>query len=241
MQAVRFGSVRPLEQPAVKTQDDDAPLAFFFLDTVSNLIGVMVLIAVLVAISSQHVEVSLGTPMLQEPPAGARRVLFECRHNRVVRISREKLLARVRNCLRDSAQQQGTPPTPADIQRSLTATDVGDEYYRVYAEPLRLPPADNGQLAPAEDRVVWLYEPRREEQGESRQALDEDSEYVRYISTLSPQKDWACFLVRTNDFEVFRAAREVARKHGLATGWFPLDNSGPIRFGAAGVEVGVQR
>jgi hypothetical protein len=224
----------------VKSQDDDVPLAFFFLDTVSNLIGVMVLIAVLVAVSSEHVEVSLGTPILQAPPPDSRRVLFECRRDRVVRINDEKLKARVRNCLRDYAPRNGSTLTPTDIREALAQTDIGDEYYRVHAEPLPLPPAKDGQTVPAVDMVRWIYEPRREEQGESRRSLDEDSEYARIIAALNPQQDWAYFIVRTRDFEVFRAAREIARKRGLATGWFPQDDDGPLYFSARGHESLVQ-
>ena len=42
-----------------------------FLDIVSNVVGVLVLITIVVVINAQGIQISLGTPALQDPPRGA--------------------------------------------------------------------------------------------------------------------------------------------------------------------------
>ena len=90
----------------MKPQSDDWSVGLdSFLDIVTNAIGFLVLVALLVAISSQNMSVLLSTPLLRPPPAGTTRVLFECRGNRILRIDEDAIDRNIIEALRRRARR----------------------------------------------------------------------------------------------------------------------------------------
>jgi hypothetical protein len=198
-----------------------------FLDIVTNVIGFLVLVALLAAIGSQNMSVLLGTPIIRAAPAGAARVLFECRHNRVQQIDDETINRTILQALRPLRTESGAQLDISQLPAVLQQTDVGDAFYRARAKVEQ-------QAGAAE--LVLIYEPRSARQGEPLDDLRlPTSRYGAIIRSLDPQKHFVYFIVRQDSFEVFREARALARDQGLAVGWNPILLDEELRFGEGGV------
>lgn len=197
-----------------------------FLDIVTNVVGVMILVALVTVVNSAGITISLGTPLLHDPPEHAARLLFECRAGRVVRIDDDTIQERVGKLIRDHREKSGGSFDLRDVPKLLEEQDVGDEFYRVKGEII-----DAGVFY----YLTCTYEPRAEVQGEdARQMSQADSDYAQLLATLEPGEHYLFFLVRPDGFEAFRAARRLARARGLETGWHPRPPEIPIRFGPGG-------
>ena len=216
-------------------EDDSAPSLDSFLDILTNLIGVMVLIAVLSVITSQHIEVWLGTPILREAPEHSDRVLFECREGRVVFLDEKKMRIDAERMLRDHLSQENAIPTSVEeLNRILQTDDAGDDCYRVRVEWDSAASTEGGDQEVL-DALAWIYEPRSVRRGETESELRRGkSEYRKQIDSLDPQAEFAFFIVRPDGFEVFRLARKLARDRGVATGWYPHRKDEQLRFTATG-------
>lgn len=62
----------------------------------------------------------------------------------------------------------------------------------------------------------------------------EDSEFRAQLSLLDTNKQHLLFIVRTDSFEVFHAARRIAVDSGFRMGWEPYAEQRPLTFGAGG-------
>jgi len=219
----------------MKHREDEASLSLnSFLDIMTNVVGVMILVAVLAVVSSQHIALSLGTPILHEPPDGAERMLFECRRNRVVFLDENKIHEAIAACIEDYEEQQGKESEVEEFPAMFEAKDVGDEFYRIGVEVSQGFRFEDGDIYIIE-YPVWIYEPRKEEQGERMMELRrDDSDFVKIIRELDGKDHWVFFIVYEDSFEVFRMAREIARRQGLEIGWHPKKNGEELRFSGRG-------
>ena len=154
-------------------------------------------------------KVTVGTPVVHD--AGDRsRVLFECRRNRVLPIDEREIDSNANEFWLNNDKDAGL----------LSEAKIGDEYFYV--------------------NVVGgstQYLPREEIQGElAGEIRAPDAELRERLRDLDPAENYVFFLVRENSFEVFRAARRVAREYGLKVGWEPWVSEKPIQFGRGGRE-----
>ncbi len=187
------------------------------MDILSNVVGVMVLMAVIIVLNSQNVTLSLGSPILQEPPENARRLLFECRNNRVMLVNLNRLDEAVIEVQKKYREAQGVLPSARDLAAYLDQNDVGDQYYRVRLE------LKNG--------ANFIYEPRRDGMGATAlEIVKEDSPYQRMLDRLDGETSYLFFVVRPDSFDIFRTARAEATGAGLKVGWDPLRSSEPLRL-----------
>jgi len=219
----------------MKHREDETSLSLnSFLDIMTNVVGVMVLVAVLAVVSSQHIALSLGTPILRDAPEDAERMLFECRRNRVVFLDENKIDEAILAYVEDYAEQYGEKPDVEELPEMFEAKDVGDEFYRVkveLSEGIRIEDG-NVYIGSFPD---WIYEPRKEKQGERMMELRrDDSNFAKVVRELNSEDHWVFFIVYQDSFEVFRMAREIARRQGLAIGWHPMKNGKEIRFSGSG-------
>lgn len=198
------------------------------LDILSNVVGLMILVAVVTVLNSRDITISLGTPILQDPPADAQRILFECRDNRVVYVDDVTIDRQIVQRIGAYQKKHGRRPSRRELPDVFRQADVGSKHYRVQAEIGR-------------SGTFFVYEPRRPEWGETIAALHgPKSEYTDLLGSLDPKEHFVFFIVRNDSFEVFRAARRMARQRGLATGWHPHPVGEPLRFqpgGAAGDQI----
>ncbi len=186
------------------------------LDILSNVVGVMVLISVIIVLNSQTTSLNLGTPVLGEPPVHARRILFECVNNRVTIIDVDGLDKKIQAIQTDYRARAAAMPSARQLSVLLKRQDVGDKYYRVNID--------------LKDGVNFLYTPREKTQGETPSDFKkENSRYMRLLREENPEKRWLFFVVRPSGYEVFRAARRRAKEEfGFAVGWDPITEGLPI-------------
>jgi hypothetical protein len=194
-----------------------------FLDVVSNVVGVLVLVAIAVIINSGEIQIALGAPVLREPPAKAERVVFECSRGQVFRLDTGALFELWQEYAGRESERTGRKLDPGELTSLFEHEDVGNERYRI-----RIPPGSNG---------VQQYELRADAVGENALELaDSDSDYQRELQAMNGEDHWIWFIVRNDSFETFRAARQLARARGLAVGWGPRATGEPIGFSAEGGE-----
>lgn len=190
-----------------------------FLDIVTNVVGVLILAAVVTVLGAGDIGVSAGASALSSPKPTARRFLFECARDQVFFVDEEASAERVKAAL--GVDQDASPVTAELIAQVLADKDVGDATHRVQAEAL-------------ESGLAWKYVLRPGARGERKEALDSAaSNFQRHLRHLPPG-GFVYFVVHDDSFDVFQKAREVVRARGLAMGWHPVKGSAPLRLSSAG-------
>nr|VFJ88014.1 MAG: hypothetical protein BECKH772A_GA0070896_1000622 [Candidatus Kentron sp. H]VFJ89985.1 MAG: hypothetical protein BECKH772B_GA0070898_1000722 [Candidatus Kentron sp. H]VFJ96367.1 MAG: hypothetical protein BECKH772C_GA0070978_1000622 [Candidatus Kentron sp. H] len=201
-----------------------------FLDIVSNVVGVLVLITIVVVINAQGIQISLGTPALQDPPRGAERFIFECQNSRVVPLdaqaAHEELIALTKEKSPVTAIAIALGKADSDdIASFLEENDIGGKYYRMTME--------DGLLGDS----VTVFTLRDASLGEDERALArEGSVFLTKLKEkgFDPKERWLYFIVRPDSFQVFRAARKIAREQGFSVGWNPIGNDAKLQFASGG-------
>ena len=189
-----------------------------FLDIVSNVVGVLVLVALVTVLGAGEIAVS-GPAVKTASPGTARRVLFECRGDRLLVVDEEGNGRRVAEVV--AGRSLPTPLSADVLAPQQLGQVVGDASHRVEAEVLP------GGLA-------WVYTARDGAPGEGPDALGRpDSRFREVLRGLEPG-GFAYFVVHDDGFEVFRRAREVVAAEGIAVGWHPIEGDAPIRLSAVG-------
>jgi len=189
-----------------------------FLDIVTNVVGVLVLVAMVTVLSAGNISVPSGATAMTAPRPSATRLLFECAGDEVFFVDEE---ANGRRVL-DEVKSQGDQAISRDsLIALLDDHDVGDATHRVRADPL-----DRG--------LSWTYMLRPGAHGERAADLDRaESAFRRQLAGLG-RGGFAYFIVHDDSFEAFRAAREIARARGVSVGWHPVEGRGPVRLSAVG-------
>ncbi len=190
-----------------------------FLDVVSNVVGVLVLVAIAVILNAKDVKIDLGAPVVRPPPKATTRVIFECSRERIFRLDDATLRTASQEFASRYVAEQARTITPAERQRLFERSDVGNELYRV-----RIPDARSPSLS---------LELRDGAAGEdSLQILEPTSAYRAELAKISPKTHWIFFIVRNDSFEMFRGARQIAVEQGFAVGWDPKQAGAPLVFGS---------
>jgi hypothetical protein len=189
-----------------------------FLDIVTNVVGVLVLVAIVSVLSAGNISVPSGATAMTAPKASAERVLFECVGGEVFFVDEEGNGRRVL----EAAEGAGTRAKSPDGLVSLLAdVDVGDATYRLGADRM-----DHG--------LAWVYTLRPDAHGEHEGDLDRpDSAFRKQLAAL-PRDGFAYFVVHDDSFDVFQKARDMARARGISVGWHPVEGRGPMRLSAIG-------
>jgi hypothetical protein len=203
-----------------------------FLDIVTNVVGVLVLVAMVTVVSAGNISVPSGATAMTAPQPSAERVLFECAGDEVFFVDEEgngqRVLSEVRLAGDDWTKVWAPTDTPrarpnprAALAALLAARDVGDATHRVQADAL-----DRG--------VAWVYTLRPEAHGDYAADLDRaDSAFQKRLAGLE-RGGFAYFVVHDDSFEVFRKARDIARARGVSIGWHPVEGRAPLRISAIG-------
>jgi len=192
------------------------------LDILSNVVGVMVLLAVMTVLSSQNIQLSLGTPLLRDPPENARPLKFEARGNQLYRINEEVMEERRKSAFAQYRQQTGTDPAGRLREVVYEKYDIGDSNYRV-------------DYRWAGGRNNYVYQPRSGVAGESVPMLvGGASTYEQLLKGQDTDRVYVSFIVRTDSFEAYSAAKRIAEKYGLQTGWEPISEQATLVFNADG-------
>lgn len=204
-----------------KRRHDDAPVLSLdsFLDIVTNVVGVLILVAVVTVLGTGDIGVSAGATALAAPRPTADRALFHCAGGELFFVDEKGNAKRLQSQIGDALREKGL--TAEAVTEYLDNHDLGDATHRVRAE------SGPGGLA-------WVYRVRPGVHGEDKGRVGQStSAFQRRLDEL-PAGGFAYFVVDDDSFEVFRAAREVAAARGIAVGWSPQERGKGLRLGAMG-------
>jgi hypothetical protein len=188
-----------------------------FLDIVTNVVGVLVLVAMVTVVSAGKISVPSGATAATAAKPTATRLLFECSHDEVFFVDEEGNGRRVL----EEASHVGAHPSRNVLAEMLEANDVGDATHRVHVDT-------------TERNLSWVYTLRPDARGEGASDLDrEGSDFRRRLGGIEGS-GFAYFVVHDDSFEVFRKARDLARTRGIAVGWHPVEGHASLRLSANG-------
>lgn len=196
-----------------------------FLDVMTNVVGILVLIAVIVAVQARNVDVVLGRPVLQDPPAGAKRHVVHCAENRIAFLELPRLRSVAWAALKaESNIRNGEPfESEREVQELFERIDVGTLTHRITYADTQLTDCKLRMSAGETSAEVHL----------------EGSIYREQLASFDPQSDWLFFLVEESSFGAFRSSRELARELGFEVGWYPHEDGAPLTFTPDG-EIGAK-
>jgi len=190
-----------------------------FLDIMTCLVGVLVLIIILTGVDASQIKVLIPTPI--EQPSDKRPVFIECRNNRLFHIPVDDIEKRSSERLRELAREvQGD--TRELMNRLATAVLETDSYtvdltYALLAQfALRPKPGAEGYAlrnVKAEKDTDW---------------------FGKILNSIDPEEEIITFLVRDDSYGVFKKARALAWIRKIQVSYELLDVRDPIKFGLGG-------
>lgn len=192
-----------------------------FFDILTNVAGVMILIALLTILSTGDISVTLGTPVLHDPPRAAKPLHIECRGRELFFVEAQDFLEEFWERVQEHIEGEKLFSGRSDLEAVLASGHFGNEFYRLRSDPDSL-----------------YLEPEPGARGLSlRQIGEEQSEFLTRLRSMDPDETYLYFLVRDDSFGTFRRARSLARGLGFSTGWFPLSKDDLLRIGSGGHKV----
>jgi hypothetical protein len=216
-----------------RVRDEEAPFSLdSFLDIVTNVVGVLVLVAMVTVLSAGNISVPSGATAMRAPRPSAERLLFECAGEQVFFVDEEENGQRVIEEVKWLTQRSAAPGAPSNPRSGLISrdalvtfldtTDVGDATHRVRAE-------GDGSRG-----IAWVYTLRASARGERAADLDRPGSAFRKRLDGLGHRSFAYFVVHDDSFEIFQKARDIARAYGVSVGWHPVEGRAPVRLSALG-------
>jgi hypothetical protein len=156
-------------------------------------------------------------PNPREAPKDARQVLVVCRDGRVglfdpedLRESAKKRAQFLLTPLQRKAGPEGEIDCEKFVEQFNKSSSVSSGPYRA-------------RLAVENFSLVLIYELRGTAGETAKQAVERTSQLRRGLQRLDPQKFYVRFLVWSDSFDAYVAARSVCDEIGLLGGWEPYD------------------
>lgn len=190
-----------------------------FLDIMTCLVGVLVLVLILTGIDAGQIKVLIPTPM--EHKTDMNPIYIECRDNEMFVVSIRELQALTRDALVDIGRNAGGDEI--EMLQLLEDTEVGDENYKVDLTYTLL-----GQCA------IQAVEGTRGYALEDVQAETEQDWFGKILTSLDRETEMLTFLVRDDSFGVFKRARHIAWKWKVEVSYQLLDVDDVVKFGLGG-------
>lgn len=198
-----------------------------FMDIVTNVIGSLFFVVIFAALCAGEAKGKVVTPILSE--GATEGIVFVCREDTVLFPDTDGLSKEATDAWKD-AEENGVSDFEKKVER-LKLANIGNKYYSF--EP-------NVSYTVSGDTIYYSvspnFVPRAGVAGDNADQLTRpDSDYVKALAKLDPKKHHVFFLVETDSFEVFHAARREAIKRGFAVGWDPIEIDMKIQFSETGV------
>jgi hypothetical protein len=196
-----------------------------FLDVMTNTVGVLIFVLLFVTLAAADATVLVRTPLRSETEK--RPIYFEAVGGRVIYLELGMGNERV------DAFFDALPPIRwYNVSSVLDRVDAFQTQTSNYTIDFSGSPLAGGfgvrwqALAGAGDTVKVLK--------------DSASAFQGVLRTLDPDTAYLAFVVRPDGLEAFRAARKLATRRGLASGWEPFEHQRDLVFSSGGRSVGVQ-
>ena len=191
----------------------------------TNTVGVLLFVLLFVVLAAADASVLIRTPLWTETKKNG--ALFEIRGDRVIHIDTDAASeAFFASCNRGERAVWTTCCARCEgcIRSALAPTTTRP-----------------GSSVPCSGFSVFGTGVRHQDTGtEARRLKSVDSEFQRVLATLNPDEDYVAFVVRPDGIEAFRAARDIATKRSLQTGWEPATHERELIFGSGGRVLGIQ-
>jgi len=196
-----------------------------FLDIMTCLVGVLVLIIILIGIDASQTRVLIPTPVARE--TDKRPIFIEARNDQLFMVPLDRLQATANTTLRNLRIE-----TDGNIEQLLglmSRTNVEDEAYRI-----DLSYALMGQLAlhPLPDVSGYPLEDIQKE--------GPTDWFGRILDGMNKDEEMLTFIVRDDSFRVFKFARALAWHEEVDVAYELIGRGEPIRFGLAGTRIKAQ-
>ncbi len=190
-----------------------------FLDIMTCLVGVLVLIVILTGLDAMQIRVLIPTPM--EYDSDKRPIFIEARNNQLFRIPLEELQRAADQALREISRESA-----GDLERMLRLMHEvrsGNEHYRIDLSfftvgQFALRPVHEAEGYPL---LHWDRESSRDWFGSILARINRDDEMIT-------------FLVRDDSYDVFKRARHLAWHQKVDVSYELLDVQEVIKFGLLG-------
>lgn len=197
-----------------------------FLDILTCLQGVLMLVIISTGIDAAQTKVLIPTPIERQSTKAA--TYIECRGNLVYPMDVAALAREARTKMTRLVQDSGGDQLK--MVQGLTQTRVTNDYYEVDLSYYLL-----GQLVikpkPAEETSGQGYEL------EERSTFATDNFMVRTLKSLDPEKDRIVLIVRDDSFNVFKVAQRLSFLAKMELMVEIYDVREPLRFNQQAVLV----
>ena len=197
-----------------------------FLDIMTCLVGILVLIIILTGIDAAQIKVLIPTPMMN-PDFDGKPTFIEARNNELFLLPLKELQQSANEALKEIAQKaQGSQTKLLSL---ISGEAVETDTYTV-----DLTYALMGQLAM-----------RAKPESKGYQLIDYEKEtadrwFGKILAGMDPEQEELTFLVRDDSFEVFKLARGLAWLKKIEVSYELMSANEVIKFGVAGGGVSAQ-
>lgn len=190
-----------------------------FLDIMTCLVGVLVLIIILTGVDAAQIKVLIPTPMAHE--TNKRPVFFECRGNELYHIALDDINRQANEKLKEIAEV-----SEGDTRKMLSILENTSIETDAYNIDLSYALVGQFALKPKDDAAGYKLQ----------DALGETEEdwYGSRLGQIDNDKQIVTFLVRDDSFLVFKKARALAWLQRIQVSYELLDIEDPIKFGLGG-------
>lgn len=187
-----------------------------FLDIMTCMLGVLMLIILLTSIDASQIKILIPTPFAHATEK--KPIYLECRNGSLFLVPlvelREKAEAELKRIV-DEAQGDSL-----QMLAALSDARVRDEGYEV---DLRYALVGQVALTPLPDAKGYVIQSAAQETASTW--------FGRILTGLDKQKEMLAFFVRDDSFDVFKRARALAWAHKVEVSYELLSASDPIRLG----------
>ncbi|MGD9873590.1 MAG: hypothetical protein AB7T27_04895 [Kiritimatiellia bacterium] len=197
-----------------------------FLDIMTCLLGVLVLIIILTSIDASQIKMIVPTPMAHL--STKRPVFVECRGNLLYFVD----IAQIRKALDDELariEKEAAGDRDKMLQMMSSAVLDTDNYkldlsFALAGQNLLIPKPDAKGLSLDDVTVDTLL----------MKTVQTGGWYEKLLSEVNKEEDMITFLVRDDSYAIFKKARGFAWMNGIECSYELLDVTDPIKLGLGG-------
>ncbi|WP_036487327.1 hypothetical protein [Myxosarcina sp. GI1] len=214
-----------------------------FLDILTNTVGVLIFICLFVYLVAAQATNVIRTPMATDTNKTPK--FFEVRDGRVYFLNSDEVQQKVER-FAESLPQCYKPNIPDRFHPDLydyyleKALEYRDCYERKTAaiENLEID-TKYYDVFLSENTIAYKHKKNVEGEIPSQLTLD-TSEFQTTLENINPETEFLAFLVKSDSYEAFRAARKIAWDLGFDVGWEPQTVDEPLIFSSGGRSIGIQ-